>query len=237
MATSGITSWFQTRDQIINAALRKCQILSEGESASSTQLSDAALALNNLVAEYRALGMPLWKRYDLAITPVVGQQDYEIGVGKEIDTPYPLKLLQARLLLGPNRTYINLNILADYDFNKLPINSTGIPVSVSYVPRIETGFLSVWPIPDASVPTTTTIVLTYSAPTSIYNAGTDDSDFPAEWFNALIYGLASLLGDEYALPIPDKQWLEKQSERHLATALSNGTEDGSLFFSPDSHRQ
>lgn len=146
MATSGITLWSQTRDQIINGALRKCQVLQEGQTASAAQIVDASEALNNLVAEFRTLGMPLWKRQDLSITLVAAQQDYSIGVAETIASAYPLKLLQARLLQPQASTYINLNILADYDFNRLPLNSTGIPVSVSYVPQMNKGTLSVWPI-------------------------------------------------------------------------------------------
>jgi len=236
MATSGKTSWFQTRDQIINGALRKCQILQEGQVANAAQLLDASSALNNLVAEYRTLGMPLWKRTDLDIPMVVNQQDYVIGVGEAIDTPYPLKLLQARLFTQNNKTFINLNILPDFNFNMLPKNSSGVPVNVSYVPQLNKGTLSVWPIPNAASPPNATIVITYTSPIEVFDAATDDADFPGEWYNGLIYGLATLMSDEFALPIPDKQWLDKQSEKHLASALSIGTEDGSMYFAPDSRR-
>lgn len=242
MATSGNTIWSQSREELVKAALRKLGILPEGAEPTTQQRQDGIYALNNLIVEYRALGMALWKRYDLNIDLVVGQQNYEIGSGKSIDTPYPLHILQARLLTSPTSTYINLNILPDYRFNQLPITSTGVPVSVSYVPRIDVGYLSVWPIPNSAVPTGTQIILTYIAPTEVFTYDAtptpDESlDFPAEWYNAVIYGLALLLADEYQLPIQDKQWIEKQSERHLATALSNGTEDGSFFISPDSRRQ
>jgi hypothetical protein len=236
MATSGITLWSQTRDQIINGALRKCQVLQEGQTATAAQITDAAEALNNLVVEFRTLGMPLWKRTDLDVTMVDSQQDYVIGVAETLAYAYPLKLLQARLLQPQSNTYVNLNILADYDFNRLSRNSAGVPVSVAYKPQLDKGTLSVWPIPNSAVPAGTKIVLTYTSPVEIFNASSDDADFPGEWYNALIYGLASLMSDEFALPIPDKQWIEKQSEKHLASALSIGLEDGSMFFQPDNRR-
>lgn len=237
MTTSGNTLWGLTRNQIINGALRKCQVLSEGMTATSSQIADASEALNNLVAEYRALGMMLWKRVEIEIPTVVDQKDYSIGIAKEIDVPYPLHVLQARLQTSPTSTYINLNILPSYRFNLLPPTSTGVPVSVVYQPKIDYGVLSVWPTPNAAVPSGTKIILTAIAPTEVFDVAGDYADFPGEWYNALVYGLALLLADEFALPLQDKQWIEKQSERHLATALSNGTEDGSFFISPDSRRQ
>ena len=230
MATSGITVNQLSRDTIINAALRKCQILQEGQTANANQLTSGAEALNALVTEFVSIGMPIWKRTDRDITLVTSQSTYIIGVGQSINGAYPTHLLQVRLLEPDSNSLQYVEIKADYDFKLLPTNATGIPVTCSYKPQVNLGTLSVWPTPDSSVPAGTLLKITYTTPFEVFSVGTDTPDFPQEWNNALVYGLAGLLADEYALPIQDKQWLDRQAEKHISTALANGTEDGSWYF-------
>lgn len=229
MATSGITVNQLSRDTIINAALRKCQILQEGQSANANQLTTGAEALNALVTEFVSIGMPIWKRTDRDITLVNTQATYTIGVGQSINAAYPTHLLQVRYKPGNADTLQDMEIKADFDFKLLP-DSDGVPVSVTYKPLINQGILSVWPTPDSSVPSGSLIKITYTTPFEVFSAAADTPDFPQEWNNALIYGLASLLADEYALSIQDKQWIDRQAEKHISTALANGAEDASWFF-------
>lgn len=238
MATSGNTIKQQTRDQIINGALRKLW-QAKGQVADTQDTSDAAEALNALVAEYQALGMQLWKRKELTITLVASQRDYTIGVGQVIGNASPLHLLQALLRDINSNSVIDMQIMSRFDFNLLPTTSTGNggqPVNVSYQPFINYGVLSVWPTPDASAASNKQIILAYTAPVEYFDSALNTPDFPQEWANALIYGLAVLLADEYGVPTQDKQWLEKQAEKHLLTAMSTGAEDASLFFQPAQRR-
>jgi len=233
MATSNNTIWQLTRDEIINAALRKISVVGEGQSANTTQLSEGAQALNAIITEFATLGMPLWKREELGITLVPGQKEYEIGIGETINHPFPLKLYQANLALTGSSTRLNMQILAHYDYNNLPVSTSGTPVQVTYQPMNNVGVLSVWPEPSTSVPTGSQIILTFQRPFDVFTSGTETLDFPQEWAHALIYQLAHVLSDEYALPLEDRRWYEKQAEKRLSTALAIGTEDGSLFFYPD----
>lgn len=233
MATSNNTIWQLTRDEIINAALRKIGVVGEGQSANSTQLAEGSQALNAIISDFSTLGMPLWKREELGITLVTGQKEYEIGVGAAINHPFPLKLFQANLALTGSPTRLNMLVLAHYDYNNLPVTTSGTPVQVSYQPMTNKGVLSVWPTPDSSVPANSQIILTFQRPFDIFTTGTETLDFPQEWANAVIYQLAHVLSDEYSLPLEDRRWFEKQASKRLEAALSIGTEDGSLFFYPD----
>ena len=60
MTTSGTTTFNITRDQIITSALRKLGVVAQGESATSDQISEGALALNLMAKAREADGMPLW---------------------------------------------------------------------------------------------------------------------------------------------------------------------------------
>ncbi len=226
MASSGVTAYTYTRDQIINAALRKLVVLGEGVSANSAQLSTGAEALNLLTLELRALGMPVWARKQVVTTMVDGQQSYTISLIK------PLKIYQAYRIDPSSAVKIDMEILADYDFNQLPGDSTGIPVNIAYQPLIDTGVMQVWPTPDATVLTTTTITLSYQAPFEVYVAGTDTPDFPGEWYNTLVYNLAVLLAPEYGIPTMDQTKLEQNADKHLNTVLGMSSEEGSVYFTP-----
>lgn len=236
MATSGNTINQKTRDQIINGALRKLW-QAKGQVADATDTADAAEALNGLVAEYQTLGMQLWARAEYTITLVADQRDYTLGVGQTINTPFPLHLLQAVLRDVNSGSDIDMTIMSRFDFNLLPTYSTGNggqPVNVSYQPKINIGVLSVWPTPDATAAANKEVVITYQRPLEYFDATANTPDFPQEWANALIYGLALLLSDEYGVPVQDKQWLEKQAEKHLSMAVAGGYEDASIFFQPRS---
>lgn len=233
MSTSGITVNQQTRDQLINAALRKCGVLSKGQSADASQLSTGAEALNNIVVEFQTVGMPLWARKTLVVTMVTGQVEYTIGVGQAINVPFPLRVYQATLQIPNSGSQIDLQPAPLYNFALYPTNSDGTPVVYNYTPKINVGVLSVWPTPDVSVPAGTTITLIYQSPFEIFVAGTDTPDFPQEWNNAIIYQLATMLAPEYTIPIPTMQMLEKQAEKHLDAAMSIMVEEGSMFMQVD----
>lgn len=232
MATSNNTIWQLSRDDIINAALRKISVLGEGQTANAQQLSDGAQALNALISELQPLGLELWKRLEMDVTLVNGQSTYTIGVGKAINIPFPVKLLQVESQIGTSSSRVDMEIKARYDFNNLPVNSTGTPVSISYQPFINYGVLSVWPTPTA-LPVGSKLVLTYQKPFDIFTTGVETIDFPQEWHNTLIYHLAALLADEYQLPLDDRKWLEGRADKRLATVLSGGGEGTSLFFYPN----
>ncbi len=95
MPTSGSTDFSVTRDDIIKRALRLIGALAQGETPTSDQTTEAALALNGLVKAWQVDGMPLWavKTYAITLTDSVGT--YRIGVGQTVNTPKPLKVLQA----------------------------------------------------------------------------------------------------------------------------------------------
>jgi hypothetical protein len=234
MTTSNVTILELTRDQIINAALRKLVVLGEGQTASAAQILTAQEALNNLVAEYRTLGMSIWARKQQNITLVTGQKTYSMGVGQTINIPYPLKIYTANLLQPPAfDTKIIVNPIAFPDFELLPNGSIGVPVNYNYQPKINMGDFRVWPTPDAGVLPGTIIQITYQAPFQYFTAATDTPDFPEEWKNALVYGLAVLIADEMGVSLQIRQWLDSQAQKHLATALSAGTEEASFYIQRD----
>lgn len=220
-----------TRDQLITLAIKRLGVLAQGQSPSTEDLADGAAFLSTLVAELRTKGMPLWKRTTYSFTPT--SQVTTIGVGKTLDTPFPLKLLQAYTLTNTGQNKIQMEILSDYDFNYLPISTTpGMPLKISYQPQNEYGTIKLWPLPDGA----STVSIVYQAPFDYFDSSVDTMDFPEEWYNALIMKLSVLLAPQYGIPLPIRQDLKQDAKEALEDALSFGGEDGSFYFSVDRRR-
>lgn len=230
MTTSGTTTWKIQRDAIVSAALRKLAVLSGGAVPETYQITDAVEALNAMIKGFHADGMPVWAMKTYSFTPTAGVYQYNIGVGATLNTPMPLKIVEAwRNEL--NSSNVPLNIYTDYDFNVLPlVNSSGVPVNLYYQPLSYTGVINLWPIPQAPLPT---ISIRYQRPFEDMTGALDDLDFPPYWSEAIIYGLAARLAPEYGLPLQDRQFVEAQAMKFKMDALSFGTEEGSLYLQPD----
>lgn len=225
MATSGNTSWELTRNQIIEAAMRKIGALAKGQSADSDDINNASMALNSLMALFETDGMPLWKRTTLPITLVASTNTYNLLNA--------VKLAQLNILYTGGATKYPLMPKSLYDFNRLPPTSGGIPNSYYFQPKIQDGTLVIWPTPTA------TEVVSYSLEAVVqkeydgFFASGETPDFPPYWTDALIYGLAVRLAPETGLPIQDRQLLIKEAQMYFDMASDYGDEDGSFMFQPD----
>lgn len=230
MSTSGTTTFALNRDQVINAALRKLAVLSGGSSPETYEVTNAAQALNSMIKGFHADGMPVWAIKEYTLTNVSGTASYDIGVGKTLNTPMPLKVVQA-FRTEANTPNIPMNIYTHYDYDLLPLtNTSGPPVNLWYQPFSTYGTIHLWPVPSDD---TTTITIVYQRPFEDMTSATDDFDFPPYWTDALIYGLAWRLAPEYGIPLQDRQLMAKEAEFFHNQALSFGTEEGSISFMPD----
>lgn len=231
MTTSATTTWSLQRDAVIKGALRKIAVLSGGGSPSASQIADAAEALNAMIKGFQTDGMPVWAIKEYTFTTTPSTKSYDIGVGKTLNTPMPLKVLQAYRVEQSGAVNVPLLVYTHYDYDLLPINAAnGEPINVFYQPFSTYGTIRLWPTP---VDSNTTITLVYQRPFEDMTSSTDDFDFPSYWTEALIYGLAWRLSPEYGIPLQDRSLLMKEAEFFHDKALSFGTEEGSLFLQPD----
>jgi len=230
MTTSGVASWTLKRDAIINGALRKLSVLSGGSTPEAYEITNAAEALNAMIKGFQADGMPVWAIKKYTFTTIATQAAYQIGNGQALDTPAPLKVLQAYRNQGVS-VNVPMNIYTSYNYNMLPLQvSSGVPINLYYQPFAATGTINLWPIPSD---TSTTITLVYQRPFEDMVASTDDVDFPSYWTEAMIYGLAWRLSPEYGIPVTDRQTLSKEAEFFHQSALMYGAEEGSMYMMPD----
>lgn len=234
MTTSSSTDFSVSRDDIIKRALRLIGALAQGETPTANQTSEAAAALNGLVKAWQADGMPLWaiKSYDVPLT--AGVKDYSIGLGKTVNIPKPLKVIQAYNHNNNTNIDIPIRIITKQEYNILGNKvSSGNPIQVYYEPLNDYGVLHVFPVPSTVEQAANVITIHYQRPFEDFDAGTDTPDFPQEWYDAITYGLATRLAPEYGLDVSSRKTLWQEMSVIKQEALNFGLEEGSLYFQRD----
>lgn len=229
--SSGSTNFSLTRDDIIKRALRLVGVVAQGEDPTTTQISEASVALNSLVKAWEADGMPLWAIKQSSVTLVAGQSAYTIGVGQEVNLAKPLKVIQAFNHVTTSNIDIPMRILTRQEYNILGNKtSSGNPIQMFYEPLVDTGVLHIFPVPTSVEASANTVNIVYQRPYDDFDISTDVPDFPQEWYDAITYGLASRLAGEYQISTEVRKILKQESIEFKQEALNFGTEEGSLYF-------
>ena len=150
MATSGSTDFSVSRDDIIKRALRIIGVVAQGETPTTNQTTEAAVALNGLVKAWEADGMPLWAIKSFSIPLTAGAATYQIGLSKTVNTPKPLKIIQAFNHNVSSNVDVPIRIITRQEYNVLGNKtSTGNPIQIYYEPLNDYGILHVFPVPSS----------------------------------------------------------------------------------------
>lgn len=239
--TSGTTSYSATRDNIIKRALRIIGAIGQGETPTTNATTEASQALNDLVKEWQADGMQMWKyKLSNAITYVASTKTYTIGVGATGSNQVaPLKVVQAFNRNTSSNLDQPLLILTRQEYailgNK---SSTGTPNQVHYFPpgppsTEMVGTLTVYPVPDSNAASTLNLYVVGMFPLEDFDAASDLADFPSFYYNALCWGLADQLSYEYGVPFAQQSMISKKAEFHLEKAQGYDHEEGSVYLQPN----
>lgn len=131
--------------------------------------------------------------------------------------------------IGGNDTPVEIISRTDYaDLSSK--TSQGKIVQAFYDPQLTLGRLSLWPTPDLA---TDVLRFWYARILEDFDANANTPDFPIEWGEALIYGLAERLCAVYQAPTATRQWVKAEAAEKLAIAMAYDTEPVSVFFQPE----
>jgi hypothetical protein len=241
MALSGSTNYTTTRNDIINRALRIIGAVGQGETLnpSSGVYTEAAQALNELLKEWVADGMQLWKIFEDSITLTASTASYTIGIGATVNTVAPTKILQAYLRNTAESTDTPVELITRYEYLMLSNKtSTGFPSQLFYNPPgvVATemaGTIQIWPTPTTAVATDYTLRTLGMHAMQDFDASTDTADLPNFYYNALCWGLADQLSYEYGLPFAERSMITKKADSHYEKAKGYDREEGSVYLQPD----
>lgn len=238
MATSGSIDFTMNRDEIILDAAEEIGIAVDGEALDPSFVGVASRVLNRMTKAWMGHGLQLWKRDEQSVTLVASTNTYTLGpTGSVASSTRPLRIIELDRKDSNNIT-TGLTKMSLEEYDSLTNKSTnGTPVNYFYNPSLPDGTLKVWPTPDATVAAEFTLEITYQSPIEDFDNNIDDADFPVEWLEALVYGLARRLASKYGSLEPyELEDLKQQAQEALDLAMSWDTEDDSVYFQPDVDR-
>jgi hypothetical protein len=228
--TSGSYTYSTNRDAIITRALRIIGAIGQGETPSATAITEGAEALNDVVKEWEADGMPLWALTTYKVRPTSGVATYTLSDG-------PLRIIHGWTHDSSSDSDTDLVLLTRQEYQGLGSKlSSGPPSQFWYDPPgnlTKPGMITFFPVPDSTCQTYHTYSFTGQKPFEDFDTASDVPDFPQYWFNAVKWGLADQLAYEYGVGITERSMISKKALFHKSQALSFGGEEGSLRIHPD----
>ncbi|MFT9381552.1 hypothetical protein [Gluconobacter sp. P5B12] len=236
---------------LISMALRQIGIGAMGTTASAADLADGLMHLNMLLAQWQRKRWLVPNLVDRAFVST-GKSVYFVGPGGDLDIPVRPSQINAayiRLLNGaPLSTegeFASTDFSADFDVGSDGLNSGVQPIDYAleqipsyedyaglglkalrswssyfhYNPAFPLGELRPWPIPAATI---WEIHLVYAEPLPAALKPTDGINLPPEYWDAIMWSLASRMAPSYGQP-PD-QTVVAAMRSALATIRSANTQ-------------
>jgi len=248
MPTTGTASLLCTRDDLITEAYKKMRVVMEGGVASATQIADSTLRLNMIIKYCMAQGLPLWTYQQIVIPTVASQVAYTLGpVGADVTTVRPLRIAEygnfIRQISSGQALDTPLRVISRAEYMQFGNKGAlGVINTIYYdsqfntatTPSPSTGYGTLY-VYVAPSDTTRTIYLQAQRPLSDMTTGTDEFDFPAEWFYYLVYALAADLADDNEVPEDRIARLEKTRDTMQANLFDWSIETAPMNLSLDTH--
>ena len=209
-----VTGTLTNRD-ICTSAMRKIGVSGQGETLDAATVEDARAGLERMLKAWQNRGHNLWNTaaQSVALTTAAVYT---------LDPVRPLAINNMRLKRSGIETPMHRMTREEYD--TLPRkDSTGIPTTFYYDRQREAARLYVWPVLAAA--NGETLEITYTKEQSDIDLN-DVADVPGEWWDAVVYGLAARMMDDYEINMPN---VMARAEEELRIAQQFDRE-GSVFF-------
>jgi hypothetical protein len=247
MALSGSYNYALTRDNLIARALRIVGAIAQGETPSATAVTEASQTLNDIMKEWQADGLQLWKKNTIDLTgtvsagPTITISPSTPASNVVIAAPWKVLEMYYRV----TDTGVDIPILPitkqEYDLlsPKAATTAQGIPNQCFYDPPRATGGTDnaqgtfyLYPPMSSTFIANNTIKVTGIFPFQDFDASTDNPDVPNYLFNALTWALADQLSYEYGVGLAERSMITKKAQTHKAIGLSFDQEEGSIYLRP-----
>jgi len=144
----------------------------------------------------------------------------------------PMKIMEAYTHLASSNTDLPISKVSRKYYNQLSTkDNTGIINQFYYDPQVSAGKLFVWPTTDDEK---NYIVMFVQRTLDDLDAGTDNPDFPQEWYLPLALNLAVLLATKYGLPAAEYREIASQAHAYYEMARAFDEEFyTSIYLTPD----
>lgn len=146
--------------------------------------------------------------------------DSSAGAAVHFLTPLANKPLRVEYCMhqdaGDNEVMVHHKLREQY-LRQTSKDSHGVPVTIYYNSASTTGEMFVWPTGSAYGDR---LNLDMMVGFDVFTTAADNADFPQEWMNALSWGLASELGQEFGVSDNRQQMLNGRAAVSLTVMLS-----------------
>lgn len=116
------------------------------------------------------------------------------------------------------------------EYQRLPNKTdTGKTNELYYQPLRDTGIVNLWPEPETAADR---IRMTALLPIEDMDSNPNNPDFPQEWLDALVWGLAARLAPSYGVPRQRYQEIKAEAESLYSGILMWDQEPESVYFQP-----
>jgi len=210
MTTETLTNY-----EICEDALRKIGVVALDQTATADEMETARRGLSRMLKAWQNRGHNLWAVSSMSVT-LTTAASYALTPAR------PLAVQSVRM----RRSGIDLPMVefTRDEYDTLPNKaSTGMPTCFYYDRQKEAGTLYVWPV--LSVAAGETLQITYVRELADVVLATA-VDVPSEWYDAVVYGLAARLADDFSVNAPS---VVGRAEEELRLALAYDR-DGSVYF-------
>lgn len=232
MTFSSTADHIQSGTDLITESLEMIGVLSEGESPSADQSTSALRTLNNLIKLWSA-DTQIYAQGEYTLDLVASTASYDLGVS---NVGYiPQKVINATLINSSTDYERTLTRLTQEEWYALGDRTTESTPTQYFFKRNAVGVdstLYVWPVPED---TTYDINLWLQYPIRDVDTASDDVYFTAEWYLALSFELASILGRKYGVSLQECREFHTLAEEYRWEASTYDT-DGSVYFQPERRR-
>ena len=225
--TIGATTSFQdSRDDIISAALENCGALAPGAARDNTNsplFEAGAKALNRIVKRIDTTGKRLWRTVRRTATMTAGVDTVTLASDVLlVDDP-------ARYTRSGETSAMQVLAMSRMDYMVLADRTMAGPARQFFFEQTMAGAtLKLWPVPDQTGDTLEYVAYTRAAD---FTSGSDTPDFPSEWSNCLIYALTIELAPKF-MQTGLIQTYKPLYDEELSNLVNNDGERGNLVLSP-----
>lgn len=183
-------------------ALKDAGAIGAGEVPEPTDINDAFVKLNWMLAQWQHKRFLVWHLIDIVV-PTTGKKSYTIGPGGDIPLAVRPDKLQSAFVRQvvqsqPSEIDYPLNILESYeDYTRIALKGLrSFPTEVFYDTGFPLGTIYIWPVPEAG------LYEGHLQVKELLNSFTSLSEtmvMPPEYFPAMEYNLALRLAPAYGL--------------------------------------
>ena len=202
--------------RIVERAFRKAGIVAKDEALDAADLTEGLDILNDMLKAWQLTGIRLYTKGTGSISLTDATASYTLSER--------LLSFESIRYAPASGSEIPMLALTSVEYDELPDKvSAGIPTQYFYDRQREAGTLYVWPV----LATAASATLEWRGLREVEDIGksSDVVDVPGEWYEAVIYGLAARLADDYDVPEPKASKMGSQAQHLYEIAMAGERPD------------